>query len=98
MAEMPAASAAMYFGTRGEPRFVHRRCDGLRQRREETGPARARIELGIRSEQFLATPCAGELAGALFPVERTGARTFSAVIAKDAILFGREHLSPLCFA
>jgi hypothetical protein len=53
----------------------------------EAGPAGAAVEFGMGIEQFGAAAGALELAGALFLVQRAGARALGAAFAQHAVLF-----------
>ena len=74
MAEMPAAAAAMHFGSRHEQAAIGFGLDRIVERRPEARPPGAAVELGIRSEQRL--PATGTVVdpGFVLLVERARCR------------------------
>src|SRR5262245_847320 len=96
MAEMRIARRAADLGAAHEPRAILVLTHGARRGRcPETGPAGAGLEFGIRRESRRAAAHAFERAVALFAVERMREGRLGAVLAGDAVLLGREQLSPL---
>src|SRR5262245_11918141 len=96
MAEMRIARRAADLGAAHEPRAVLVLAHGVRLgRRPEAGPAGAGIEFCIRRKQRRTAAHAFEHAVALFTVERMREGGLGAVLAGDAVLLGREQLSPL---
>src|ERR1700691_3501634 len=96
VAEVAAATAAMHFGTGHAPAAVGRCLDRARHWIVETRPASAALEFLLRVEQRLIAGGAIERAGAFLVIERAAAGAFSAVLAHDVELLGRQELAPLC--
>src|SRR3546814_14087316 len=91
--------------TRADTRFPYttlfrsaRGADGAGQRRPEAGPARAAVELGLRTEKPLPATGAGEDTGAMFLVEGTGEGIFSRSLAQHLIGERAEAPAPLRIA
>src|SRR3546814_10304379 len=77
---------------------IARGADGAGQRRPEAGPARAAVELGLRTEKPLPATGAGEDTGAMFLVEGTGEGIFSLSLAQHLICYRPYAPAPLRIA
>jgi hypothetical protein len=64
----------------------------------ETRPTAARVILGFRLKQILSAGCAAVNSRCFFALVDSGKRSFSALLAKDSILFRRQFLAPFFFS
>src|SRR6187431_3209426 len=99
MAEMAAAVGAVHFG----PRHIHTAVLGgihgrVACRSEEAWPAGTALVLRLRTKEEMATGGTVELAFPFLRVQRARAGALGAMLAKDAILAGRECRLPLLVA
>ncbi len=89
MAEVRPATAAMNLGARHAETAIRRRAQCAGERIEETGPARAAVELFPGPKQRLVAAGAQKISGALFVIQGAAARSFSPVAAHHIVLLGR---------
>src|SRR5215204_1723803 len=92
---MAAALRAVHFGASHAIRAVHGRPERTRERRIETRPPGARLELRVVGEQLLAAAGARERAGALLGQERAAPRPLGRVVPQDLVLLRRQDSLPL---
>src|SRR3546814_5571598 len=101
MPQMPAAAPAMHLGARIAKLAVGRGRDGALQRRPETRPAGMAFEFGLARIERQRAAGAGEGAGAMLVVQRTGEGPFGRRFAQHLILErgqpfrSEEHTSEL---
>ena len=93
--EVSAALAAMHFSARHPVAAIDRGADAPFDRRKETGPAGATLEIALGHEERLPAARAREHAGAVLPEERTRTRRLGGVIAKHRVLLRRQLPAPL---
>src|SRR5215469_15120547 len=95
MAEMPAAPAAVDFGSRHEEAAVGFGSDCFVERCPEAGPAGAAVEFGVGRKQQL--PAAGAMVepGPILLVERARPGALCAVLPQHPILCRRQFAPPL---
>ncbi len=96
MAQMPATIGAMHFRPYHEKCPINLRAHSTFQRGVEGWPARTAFILGRGIKQSLAAPSAMEMPRALFVIERRRTRSFGAMLAQDAVGFGRKARTPFC--
>src|SRR6478672_12508864 len=100
MAEMTAATCAQHLGADHSVAGVRLRVDRfVGSRRVERGPAAAGVVLSLRLEQLGSAAGATVGAGLEREVVLARERRFSALLAQNSVLLGRQFGTPflLCF-
>src|SRR3546814_17558230 len=92
---MPATPRAMDLGARHQQLAIRAGADRVRQRRPETRPAGAAVELGCRRIKVLPAALAREQPRAMLVVERARERTLGGRVAKHRLSLAATLLLPL---
>src|SRR5688572_16739759 len=92
--QVPAAAAAMHFGTGHPVAAVHGGAGRPLERGEEAGPAGPALELAAGRKQRLAAAGTAERAGVFLLQERTRTRRLGAVPAQHRVLLRRQRSAP----
>src|SRR5215469_7497094 len=95
MAEMPAAPAAMNFGSRHEEAAVRFGSDCFVERRPEARPTGAAVEFGVGGEHRLPATGAMVEPGPILLVERARSCTLGAVFSQHPVLCRGQFTPPL---
>src|SRR5580704_12336012 len=95
MAEMAAAARAMDRRPHHAEGGILLLADRARQRRPETRPAGAALELGGRGEQVEVAARAGEIAAPMLVEQRAGVGTLGPAFPQDRKLLRRQELAPV---